>query len=64
VKSEEVHFKHQLILLNSGKLKKKSQTTCAMQEKLDELKKRYSDGVIKLCEYHYQLSLLIGTKFK
>ena len=35
-----------------------------IQEKLDDLKERYSDGVINLSEYHYQLSLLIGTQFE
>jgi hypothetical protein len=64
VKNEEVHFKRQMIHANSGKLKKVSEKTCMMQQKLDVLGKRYREGVIKLSEYHYQLSLLIGAKSK
>ncbi len=64
MKSEEIHFQHQLIHANSGKLKNNAQKTCAMQNKLDQLRKRYNDGKIQLSEYHHQLSLLVGTKSK
>jgi len=64
VKHEEVHFKQQLIHANSGKLKKSAEKTCVMQDKLDQLRKRYGEGELQLSEYHYQLSLLIGTKSK
>jgi hypothetical protein len=62
LQNEEVHFQQQLIHANSGKLKQKSQKTCVMQNKLNQLRKRYDEGVIQLPEYHYQLSLLVGTK--
>ncbi len=62
LKDEEVHFQQQLIHANSGKLKKNAQQTCVMQNKLDELRKRYDEGEIQLSGYHYQLSLLVGTK--
>ncbi len=29
-----------------------------------ELRKRYDEGETQLSEYHYQLSLLVGTKSK
>ena len=35
-----------------------------MQDKLDQLRKHYDEGVIQLSEYHYRLSLLVGTKSK
>ncbi|CAF3027216.1 unnamed protein product [Rotaria sp. Silwood2] len=62
LKDEEVHFQQLLIYTNSGKLKKDSQKTCVMQNKLNQLRKRYGDGIIQLSEYHYQLSLLVGMK--
>ncbi len=62
LKQEEVHFKQQLIHVNSGKLKKASKKTCTMQDKLKELRKRYDEQTIKLNEYHNELSKLIGTK--
>ena len=64
LKIEEVHFQHQLVHINTGKLKKNAQKTCVMQNKLDQLRKRYDEGGIKLSEYHRQLSLLVGTKSK
>jgi hypothetical protein len=64
LKDEQVHFQQLLIHANSGKLKKDSQKTCVMQNKLNQLRKRYDDGIIQLSEYHYQLSLLIGMKSK
>ena len=64
LKEEEIHFQQQLIHANSGKLKKDSKKTCVMQGKLNQLRKRYDDGLIQLSEYHYQLSLLIGMKSK
>ena len=35
-----------------------------MQDKLDQLRKRYDEEGSKLSEYHQQLSLLVGTKSK
>jgi hypothetical protein len=62
LKDEEVHFRRQLIHANTGKLKKNSERTCVMQNKFDELRKRYDEGGIQLSEYHRQRSLLVGTK--
>ena len=62
LKDEEVHFQQLLLHANSGKVKKESSKASVAQNKLNELRKRYDDGIIKLSQYHYQLSLLIGTK--
>lgn len=62
LKQEEIHFKQQLVYGNSGKLKRSSKKTCAMQTKFKELRKRYDGQTVSLTEYHNELSKLIGTK--
>lgn len=51
-----------MLHMQSGKIKKASEKSCVMDQRLCQLRKRYEDGLLSLTQYHYQLSLLIGAK--